>query len=95
MCTYTWRPHDAYMVLYGICDYNTVKSTTTNTWAFIVLPGHVRACFFCGDICTYGRKEIPCEDISEMLKEQSMLSATDVFHCTMRNMLSQCQEAYT
>lgn len=83
------------MVLYGICDYNTVKSTTTNTWAFIVLPGHVRACFFCGDICTYGRKEITCEDISEMLMEQSMLSATDVFHCTMHNMLSQCQEAYT
>lgn len=82
------------MGLYDICDYNTVKSTTTNTWAFIVLPGHVRACFFCGDICTYGRKEIGCEEISGMLKEQSMLSGTDVFHCTMHNMLNQCQEAY-
>jgi hypothetical protein len=82
------------MGLYDICDYNTVKSTTTNTWAFIVLPGHVRACFFCGDICTYGRKEIACEEVGEMLSEQRMLSATDVFHCTMHNMLHQCQEAY-
>lgn len=82
------------MVLYNICDYNDMKSTTTNTWAFIVLPGHVRACFFCGDICTYGRKEITCEDVSDMLTEQSLLSSTDVFHCTMRNMLHQCQRAY-
>lgn len=82
------------MVLYNICDYNDMKSTTTNTWAFIVLPGHVRACFFCGDICTYGRKEITCEDVSDMLTEQSLLSSTDVFHCTMRNMLHECQQAY-
>lgn len=82
------------MVLYNICDYNNVKSTTTNTWAFIVLPGHVRACFFCGEICTYGRKEVTCEDVGDMLTEQSMLFSSDVFNCTMRNMLNQCQQAY-
>ena len=83
------------MVLYNICYYNNVKANTSNTWAFMVLPGHVRACFFCGEICTYSRKEIGCEDVSEMLAEQNVLSSTNVFHSTMRNMLSQCQQAYT
>jgi hypothetical protein len=82
------------MVLYNICDYNNVKATTTNTWAFIVLPGHVRACFFCGEICAYGRKEVSCEEVGDMLTEQKMLASTDVFHCTMHNMLQQCQDAY-
>ena len=82
------------MVLYNICDYNNMKSTTTNTWAFIVLPGHVRACFFCGDVCSYARKEMTCDDISGMLREQHALAGTDVFHSTMRNMLHQCQQAY-
>ena len=83
------------MVLYNICYFNTVKASTSNTWAFMVLPGHARACFFCGEVCTYSRKEIGCEDVSEMLAEQAVLSTTNVFHSTMRNMLSQCQEAYT
>ena len=82
------------MVLYNISYYTSLKDTTSNTWAFIVLPGHVRACFFCGEMCTYSRKEMSCEDVSEMLTEQKMLSSTDVFHSTMRNMLNQCQEAY-
>jgi hypothetical protein len=82
------------MVLYSICDYNNVKSTATNTWAFMVLPGHVRACFFCGEICTYGRKELSCEEVSDMLAEQKMLCSTDIFHCTMHNMLNHCQGAY-
>ena len=82
------------MVLYNISYYTSLKAAASNTWAFIVLPGHVRACFFCGEACTYSRKEMSCEDVSDMLAEQSMLSSTDVFHSTMRNMLSQCQEAY-
>jgi hypothetical protein len=82
------------MVLYDISHYTSLKASTSNTWAFIVLPGHVRACFFCGETCTYSRKEMSCEDVSDMLAEQKMLSSTDVFHCTMRNMLNQCQEAY-
>lgn len=82
------------MVLYSILDYNNVKSTTTNTWPFMVLPGQVRACFFCGEICTYGRKELSCEDVSDMLAEQKMLYSTDIFHCTMHNMLNHCQDAY-
>ena len=68
------------MVSYSICEYNTFKSTATNTWPFMVLPGHVRACFFCGEICTYGRKELSCEEVSEMLAEQKMLCSTDIFH---------------
>ena len=82
------------MVLYSICDYNNVKTTATNTWPFMVLPGHVRACFFCGEICTYGRKELSCEEVGDMLAEQKVLSSTDVFHCTMHNMLNHCQGAY-
>jgi len=82
------------MVLYNISYYTSLKDTTSNTWAFIVLPGHVRACFFCGETCAYSRKEMSCEDVSDMLTEQKILSSTDVFHCTMRNMLNQCQEAY-
>jgi hypothetical protein len=82
-------------MLYNIADYNSAKATATNTWAFIVLPGHARACFFCGDMCSYARKEMTCEDISDMLREQLALADTDVFHCTMRNMLHQCQQAYT
>ncbi len=82
-------------MLYNIADYNSVKATASNTWAFIVLPGHVRACFFCGDICSYARKEVTCEDINEMLREQQALADTDVFHSTMRNMLHHCQQAYT
>jgi hypothetical protein len=85
----------ARMVLYNICYYNNVKANASNTWAFMVLPGHVRACFFCGEVCTYSRKEVSCEDVSDMLAEQTVLSSTNVFHSTMRNMLSQCQEAYT
>jgi hypothetical protein len=82
------------MVLYNISYYTSLKDTTSNTWAFIVLPGHVRACFFCGETCAYSRKEMSCEDVSDMLTEQKILFSTDVFHCTMRNMLNQCQEAY-
>ena len=82
------------MVLYDISHYTSLKATTSNTWALIVLPGHVRACFFCGETCTYSRKEMSCEDVSDMLTEQKMLSLTDVFHNTMRNMLHHCQEAY-
>jgi hypothetical protein len=82
-------------MLYNIADYNCVKAATGNTWAFIVLPGHVRACFFCGDVCSYARKEMTCEDIGEMLREQHALAGTDVFHSTMRNMLLHCQQAYT
>jgi hypothetical protein len=82
------------MVLYSICDYNGIKSAATNTWPYMVLPGHVRACFFCGEICTYGRKELSCEEVGEMLTEQKMLCSTDVFHCTMQNMLTHCQGAY-
>lgn len=83
------------VMLYNIADYNSVKANTTNTWAYIVLPGHVRACFFCGDVCSYARKEMTCEDMSEMLREQDALAETDIFHSTMRNMLLQCQQAYT
>jgi hypothetical protein len=82
------------MAQYTVSYYNTMKESASNTWAFIVLPGHVRACFFCGELCMYGRKEVACDDISDMLQEQSMLCSTDVFHNTMRNMLHQCQEAY-
>jgi hypothetical protein len=82
-------------MLYNIADYNCVKATTANTWAFIVLPGQVRACFFCGDMCSYARKEMTCEDVGEMLREQHALAGTDVFYSTMRNMLQHCQQAYT
>jgi len=82
-------------MLYNIADYNSVKSKASNTWAYIVLPGHVRACFFCGDVCSYARKEMTCEEISEMLCEQHALAETDIFHGTMRNMLHQCQQAYS
>jgi hypothetical protein len=82
------------MAHYNVSDYNRMKESSSNTWAFIVLPGHVRACFFCGEMCLYGRKEIPCDDIADMLQEQHILSSTDVFHSTMRNMLHQCQGAY-
>ena len=82
-------------MLYNIADYNSVKATTANTWAFVVLPGHVRACFFCGDICAYARKEMTCDDISDMLREQHVLAGTDIFHDTMRNMLQHCQQAHT
>ncbi len=82
------------VILYNIADYTAMKATASNTWACIVLPGHVRACFFCGDICSYARKEMPCEDISDMLREQHALAGTDIFHGTMRNMLHECQEAY-
>jgi hypothetical protein len=81
-------------MLYNVADYTAMKATASNTWAFIVLPGHVRACFFCGDICAHARKEMPCEDVSDMLREQQALADTDTFHCTMRNMLHECQQAY-
>jgi hypothetical protein len=80
-------------MLYNVADYTAMKATASNTWAFIVLPGHVRACFFCGDICAHARKEMPCEDVSDMLREQQALADTDTFHCTMRNMLHECQQA--
>jgi hypothetical protein len=82
-------------MLYNMADYNSVKATASSTWAFIVLPGHARACFFCGDMCSYARKEMTCEDVSDMLREQHALADTDIFHCTMRNMLHQCQQAHT
>jgi hypothetical protein len=81
-------------MLYHIADYNCMKAKTSNTWAFIVLPGHARACFFCGAMCSYARKEMTCEDVSDMLREQHALADTDVFHRTMRNMLHHCQQAY-
>jgi len=81
-------------MLYKIEDFNAMKATASNTWTCIVLPGNVRACFFCGDICSYARKEIPCADISDMLREQHALAGTNVFHNTMRNMLHECQQAY-
>jgi len=81
-------------MLYSAAEYNAIKATASNTWAFIVLPGHVRACFFCGDMCSYARKEMTCEDVSDMLREQHALAGTDTFHCTMRNMLHECQKAY-
>ena len=81
-------------MLYNIADYNCVKAAASSTWALIVLPGQARACFFCGDMCSYARKEMTCEDISEMLHEQHLLADTDIFHSTMRNMLHQCQQAY-
>ena len=81
-------------MLYNIADYTAMKATASNTWACIVLPGHVRACFFCGDTCSYARKEMPCEDVSDMLREQHALADTDIFHGTMRNMLQECQQAY-
>jgi hypothetical protein len=79
---------------YNIEHYNAVKAAASSTWAFIVLPGHARACFFCGDMCSYARKEMTCEDIGDMLREQQALADTDVFHGTMRNMLQHCQQAY-
>ncbi len=79
---------------YNIEHYNAVKAAASNTWAFIVLPGHARACFFCGDMCSYARKEMTCEDIGDMLREQQALADTDVFHGTMRNILQHCQQAY-
>jgi len=80
---------------YNIEHYNAMKAAASNTWAFIVLPGHARACFFCGDMCSYARKEMTCEDVGDMLREQQALADTDVFHGTMRNMLQHCQQAYT
>jgi hypothetical protein len=46
-------------------------------------------------MCAYARKEMTCEDVGEMLREQHSLAETDVFHSTMRNMLQHCQQAYT
>lgn len=77
---------------YSAADYQCMKQSTKHTWAEMLLPGCSRACFFCGQICTRGKKEINTTLVASMLSEQHDID-TDIIHATMKNMLQTSIEA--
>jgi hypothetical protein len=82
---------------YSTADYQCMKQTTKHTWSEMLLPGCSRACFFCGQICTRGKKEINTTLVTAMLSEQDDID-TDIIHATMKNLLQaavQAQHQYT
>jgi hypothetical protein len=78
---------------YSTAEYLHMKQTTAHTWPEMILPGCSRACFFCGQICTRGKKEINAALVAEMLSEQHEI-ATDIMHATMQNLLQHAIQAH-
>ena len=78
---------------YTLLEYQRMKTQSTNTWTEMLLPGSCRACFFCGQICTRGKKEINFSVVAEMLTEQHDISS-DIVHATMKNMLHHAMQAH-
>ena len=77
---------------YTPADYQGFKHASQHTWTEMVLPGCARACFFCGQICLRGKKEINAALVAEMLSEQHDISS-DVVHATMQNLLQHAMQA--
>jgi len=78
---------------YSTADFQRMKQTTGHTWPEMLLPGHCRACFFCGQICTRGKKEISAALVADMLGEQHDI-ASDVLSATMHNLLRHAVQAH-
>lgn len=78
---------------YSTAEYQGFKQATPHTWTEMLLPGHCRACFFCGQICTRGKKEISTALVADMLREQHDI-ASDVVGATMRNLLRHAVQAH-
>ena len=71
---------------YSTADYQYMKQTTAHTWPEMILPGCSRACLFCGQICTRGKKEINHGLVAEMLSGQHAI-ATAIMTAPMQNSL--------
>ena len=78
---------------YSTADFQRMKQTTGHTWPEMLLPGHSRACFFCGQVCTRGKKEISAALVADMLREQHDI-ASDVISATMHNLLRHAVQAH-